>query len=62
MRRAMLERVLVNQAIEVAREFAGYFGWASGAGAIGEALSIQISLELVKVSSWDSLTRQRGAG
>jgi hypothetical protein len=35
---AMLERVLVDQVIEVAREFAGHFGWASRAGAIGEAL------------------------
>jgi hypothetical protein len=38
MQRAMLERVLVDQAIEVMRECAGHFGWASRAGAVGEAL------------------------
>jgi hypothetical protein len=35
---AVLEGVLVDQAVEVAREGAGHFGGAAGAGAIGEAL------------------------
>jgi hypothetical protein len=35
---AVLEGVLVNEPIEVVRQFAGHFGWAAGAGAIHQAL------------------------
>jgi len=35
---AVLERVLVNEVIEVVRERAGHFGWATRAGVVGEAL------------------------
>src|SRR5262249_33776661 len=35
---AVLERVLVDEAIEVVRQLAGHFRWATGAGAIPQAL------------------------
>jgi hypothetical protein len=34
----MLQRVLVDEAIEVVRQGAGHFGWATGTGAILEPL------------------------
>jgi hypothetical protein len=39
MARAVLERVLVNETIEVMRQRTGHFGWATRAGAIREALN-----------------------
>jgi hypothetical protein len=39
MARAVLERVVVDEAIAVVRQLAGRFGRATRAGAIGEALS-----------------------
>jgi hypothetical protein len=37
MARAVLEGVLVDEPIEVVRQLAGHFGWATGAGAIHQA-------------------------
>jgi hypothetical protein len=36
--RAVRERVLVAKPIEVVRQGAGHFGWATGAGAVSAAL------------------------
>jgi len=36
---AVLEGILVDEPIEVVRQLAGHFGWATGAGAIPQALN-----------------------
>jgi hypothetical protein len=38
MARSVLERVLVDKTVEVVRQGAGHFGWATGAGAVSETL------------------------
>jgi hypothetical protein len=38
MARAVLERVWVDKTLEVVRQGAGHLGWATGAGAVSEAL------------------------
>jgi hypothetical protein len=52
---AVLEGVLVDEPIEVVRQRAGHFGWASGAGAIQQALDALVG------KAMDPLA-QRGIG